>query len=155
MSRSWDQRIRAIADDHHAPSSTLALRSGELLVEVAAEDPELLGEVTRALVLSLPAMASVTNVANVALRAVEQLGLQSVDKALQSLREALEADRRAAAGALCERLHEPVSLVTLGRAIDALKKKSCFGTNASRYICVLFAVSSRSRAILFTTYDSS
>jgi translation initiation factor 2B subunit (eIF-2B alpha/beta/delta family) len=113
MSPSWDQRIRAIAEDHHAPSSTLAARSGELLVEVAEQDPELLGEVTRALVLSMPAMAAVTTVANVALRAVEQLGLQSVGKALDSLREAIEADRRAAATALCARVQEPVDLVTL------------------------------------------
>lgn len=129
MSPSWDQRIRAIAEDHHAPSSTLAKRSGDLLVEVAEEDPELLGEVTRALVMALPAMAAVTNVANMALRAVEQLGLHSVSNALATLREGIEADRRAAAMALCARVTEPVSLVTtsahagVAEAILLLKRR--------------------------------
>lgn len=112
MDFDWNDRLTAIAEDHRAPSSALATRAAELLRDVGREDPELFAEVARGVVAAQPAMAALVNVANVALRAVEVLGLDSIGKALDTLREGIDADRRAAAAAICTHVTEPVTLVT-------------------------------------------
>ncbi len=112
MSTAWQEKVLALGADPRAPSSALAQRAGELLREVAAHDPELLAETARAIVVAQPALAAVVNVANVALRAVEVLGMGSVGKALESLLQGLEADRHAAAAALAGRFEAPVTIVT-------------------------------------------
>lgn len=112
MHFDWDVRVAAIADDHRSPASALAARAAELLRDVGREDPELLAEVSRAVARAQPSMASLVNVANVALRAVEVLGLDSVGKALDALREGVDADRRAAAAGICDQVSAPVVVVT-------------------------------------------
>jgi translation initiation factor 2B subunit (eIF-2B alpha/beta/delta family) len=101
-----------LAEDHRSPSSALAARAAEVLREVASDDPEMLAEAARAVVQAQPSMAAVANVANVALRVVETLGLASVAKALESLQEGIAADLRDAATAIRERVDAPVRVVT-------------------------------------------
>ncbi len=112
MEFDWDVRVTALAEDHRSPSSALATRAADLLRDVGREDPELLAEVARGIARAQPSMAALVNVANVALRAVEVLGLDSVGKALDTLREGIEADRRAAAAAICAQVASPVTVVT-------------------------------------------
>ena len=129
MSTVWQEKVLALGEDPRAPSGALAQRAGELLREVAANDPELLAETARAVVVAQPALAAVVNVANVALRAVEVLGMGSVGKALESLLQGIEADRHAAAAALVGRIETPVSLVTtsaqavVAEAIQVLQRR--------------------------------
>jgi translation initiation factor 2B subunit (eIF-2B alpha/beta/delta family) len=125
---TWDEKVRALAADPRSPSSALALRAADILRDQARDDPELLAEAARAIVRAQPALAAVVNVANVALRTVEVLGLGSVSKALDTLREGIEADRHAAAAALVGTLESPVTLVTssanvvVAEAIQALHR---------------------------------
>lgn len=114
METQWNTELQKLSADHHSPSSALANKAAELLSAVAEDDPEMLAEVARGVVLSQPSMAALGNVANVALRAMQVLGLKSVTKALETLQEAVAADRVAAAEALVHevRLHGPARVVT-------------------------------------------
>ncbi|UCE03514.1 MAG: hypothetical protein JSW67_04815 [Candidatus Latescibacterota bacterium] len=112
MSLDWEATVSELAEDHRSPSSALATRAAEVLSEVASDDPEMLAEAARAVVQAQPSMAAVANVANVALRVVETLGLASVSKALESLQEGITADLRDAAAAIRERVDAPVRVVT-------------------------------------------
>lgn len=114
---TWEDKVRALASDPRTPSSVLALRAADILRDTATDDPELLAEAARAIVRAQPALASVVNVANLALRAVEALGLGSVGKALDTLRQGIEADRHAAVAALCAAIETPVSVVTVSANI--------------------------------------
>jgi translation initiation factor 2B subunit (eIF-2B alpha/beta/delta family) len=105
--------VHAIASDHLSPSSALGARASALLQQAAQEAPESLSEIARALVRAQPAMAAIACVANVALRALEALGAGSVGPALVALQRGIEADRRAAAGALCTRIDGPIRAVTI------------------------------------------
>jgi translation initiation factor 2B subunit (eIF-2B alpha/beta/delta family) len=121
VSFEWDKQIRALAADHRSPGSALATHAMELLREVAERDPEMLAETARALVLAQPALAAVANAANVTLRAVEVLGFASVPRALEALQLGVDADRRAAAAALVERLDAPVRLVTISASASVVE----------------------------------
>ncbi len=69
-------------------------------------------------------MAALLSTANVALRAYEQLGAGSVGAVLTAMRRGIDADRRAAAAALCEHLERPVRVVTTSASaavIEALQ----------------------------------
>ena len=129
MRPEWQERVRALAADHVSSSSALALRAGELLDEVAREDPACLAALAQNIVRAQPAMAAVANVANVALRAVETLGAAAVGAALQVLVAAVDADRKAASEALCQRLDAPVGVVTTSasasvvEALQALRRR--------------------------------
>lgn len=112
MADDWQAAVRTLAADHRSPASALALRSAALLEQLAGDSPADLPEAARALVLAQPAMASVVATANVALRALEALGAASVPAALAALQRGVEADRRAAARAVCDRLDAPVRVVT-------------------------------------------
>lgn len=114
---NWNDRLRELAGDHRSPSSVLAARASQLLCDVARDDPELFADVARGVALTQPSMAALANVANVALRATQALGIASVAKALATLQQGLEADRRAAAEALRDAIAAlpdlPVRVVTL------------------------------------------
>ena len=125
MDFDWDVRVAALAEDHRSPSSALATRAGDLLRDVGRDDPELLAEVSRGIARAQPSMAALVNVANVALRAVEVLGLDSVGKALDALREGVDADRRAAAAEICAQVNAPVRLVTTsasGNVVEVIQQ---------------------------------
>jgi translation initiation factor 2B subunit (eIF-2B alpha/beta/delta family) len=124
VSADLDAKLDAFAAAHHAPSSALAVNASILLQETAAERPQELAAVACRLVRAHPALAAVVAVANVALRALEALGVDSVAPALAALQRGVEADRRAAAQALCEQLDAPVRVVTLSanaNVIEALQ----------------------------------
>ena len=120
-SLDWEERLRELAEDHRSSSSALAARAALLLREVAEQDPEMLAEVARGVVLAQPSMAALANIANVTLRAVEVLGLASVGKALETLQAGVDADRRAAATALCERIEAPVRVVTTSASASVVE----------------------------------
>ncbi|MFQ5601566.1 MAG: hypothetical protein ACE5G2_13580 [Candidatus Krumholzibacteriia bacterium] len=112
MSDTWREKIRELAEDHRSPSSALASRAADLLQDVAQEEPALLAEAARGVVLAQPSMAALASVANVVLRAVETLGLSSVPRTLEALQKGMAADRHAAAQELCERVGSPVRVVS-------------------------------------------
>jgi translation initiation factor eIF-2B subunit delta len=66
-------------------------------------------------------MAALACVANVTLRALESLGPDSVGAALVALQRGIDADRRAAAHALCERITEPVRIVTISASANVVE----------------------------------
>jgi translation initiation factor 2B subunit (eIF-2B alpha/beta/delta family) len=117
----WQEEIGALANDHLSPSSALASRAAELLKRVAKEEPEQLPPVARAVVRAQPAMAAIVNVANVAVRALEALGAQSVGPALQALARGVDADRKAAAETLCQRVDGPVRVVTTSASANVVE----------------------------------
>lgn len=120
----WAVEVRALAEDHRSPSSALATQAAKLLREVAQEDPELFASVARQVAQAQPAMAALVNVANVALRATQALGMGSVPKALEALQQGIDADRRASAEVLRDNLAEPVRVVTLSASaavVEALQ----------------------------------
>ena len=127
MADDWQAVVRALAADHRAPSSVLAQRAATLLTQLAQETPEFLLEAGRALVGAQPAMAAVVTTANVALRTLEALGAASIPAALTALQQGVDADRRAAARALCDAIDTPVRVVTTSvsanvvAAIEALR----------------------------------
>lgn len=129
MNPEHAEGVEALSRDHLSPSSALAARASAILQEAAAEDPGALPELARAVVLAQPAMAALACVANVALRALEALGAESVRGALVALQRGIDADRRAAADALCSRIVEPVRVVTISasasvvEAIQALRRE--------------------------------
>jgi translation initiation factor 2B subunit (eIF-2B alpha/beta/delta family) len=112
LETQWKTELDKMAADHHSPSSALASKAAELLSAVAEDDPEMLADVARGVVLSQPSMAALGNVANVALRAMQVLGLKSVTKALETLEQGVKADRVAAAEALVQEIDAPVRVVT-------------------------------------------
>lgn len=120
-SLDWEGRLRELAGDHRSPSSALAMRAALLLREVAEQDPEMLAEVARGVVLTQPSMAALANVANVTLRTVEVLGKASVAKALDALQASVDADRRGAAAALCEHIDAPVRVVTTSASASVVE----------------------------------
>ncbi len=124
MTDRWQESIAALAGDHLSPSSTLAERATVLFEEVAREAPADLPRVACAVVGAQPAMAALACTANVALRALEQLGAPSVGLALDALRRAVATDRRAAAAALTAHIDRPVRVVTTSASaavIEALQ----------------------------------
>jgi len=112
MADDWQEAIRTLGADHRSPSSALALRAAALLDQLAKGSPADLPAAGRALVRAQPAMASVVATANVALRALEALGAASVSAALAALQRGVDADRRAAARAVCDQLDAPIRVVT-------------------------------------------
>ena len=113
--------VEALANDHLSPSSALAARASSLLQEAAQQDPASLPDLARAIVGAQPAMAGLACVANVALRALEALGADSVAPALVALQRGIDSDRRAAAEALCERVDDPVRVVTLSASANVVE----------------------------------
>src|SRR5262245_14493179 len=128
MDAQWQAALRELADDHRSPSSVLAERAASLLVEVVNRAPEDLPAIARALVHAQPAMAALASTANVALRALEQLGAGAVAGTLEALQRSVAADRRAAATALCARFERPLRVVTISasaavvEALQALRR---------------------------------
>jgi translation initiation factor 2B subunit (eIF-2B alpha/beta/delta family) len=122
---NWNNRLRELSGDHRSPSSVLAAKASQLLCDVAREDPELFADVARGVALAQPSMAALANVANVALRATQALGIASVEKALATLQQGLEADRRAAAEALRDAIaaepDAPVRVVTLSASAGVVE----------------------------------
>src|SRR5512144_1886305 len=121
LDASYTAQIAALRGDHLSPSSALATRASSLLQEAAAEAPETLPELARAVVRAQPAMAALACVANVALRALEALGAESVQPALVALQRGIDTDRRAAAAALCERVGGPVRVVTTSASASVIE----------------------------------
>jgi translation initiation factor 2B subunit (eIF-2B alpha/beta/delta family) len=121
LSVSWEADVAALRADHLAPSSALAMRAAALLQQVAAEAAPELADAARAVAVAQPAMAALVNVANVALRAAEALGVGSVPAALAALQRGIDADRKAAAQALCEHVRAPVRVVTTSASANVVE----------------------------------
>lgn len=121
MQERFETELQALAVDHLSPSSALAARAAQLVLEIAAESPEHIEDAARRLVQAQPAMAALVCVANVALRALEALGVGSIAPALQALQAGVHADRRAAAAALCERIDAPVVVVTTSASANVVE----------------------------------
>jgi translation initiation factor 2B subunit (eIF-2B alpha/beta/delta family) len=121
VSLDLDSRLAALAAEHHAPSSALAVHASVILQEAATERPQELPEIARRIIRAQPAMAAVVAAANVALRALEALGANSVGTALAALQRGIEADRRAAAQALCDIIDEPVRVVTYSASASVIE----------------------------------
>jgi translation initiation factor 2B subunit (eIF-2B alpha/beta/delta family) len=121
MATTFEAQLHAIASDHRSPSSALATRASAFLREVAAQDPIALPEMARLVVRAQPAMAALASVANVALRALEALGAESVGPALVALQRGVDADRRAAAQALCQQVDAPVRVVTTSASAGVIE----------------------------------
>jgi translation initiation factor 2B subunit (eIF-2B alpha/beta/delta family) len=121
VGQDLEAKISALASESRAPSSALSAHAIAILQAAAATQPRELPDIARRIVCAQPAMAAVVVAANVALRALEALGADSVRPALEALQRGVDADRHAAAQAFCERIDAPVRVVTYSASANVVE----------------------------------